>query len=74
LPAVGTVQSEVADTVTHQGCSAPVVDATVSVVAVTAAAMPARPVGWRCSCCGQPLVPYVRRDFLRRAQGRDRYP
>ena len=63
------VLGEDAGTVTHQGGLAAQVDGPASAAAVPAVAAPDR---WRCSCCRQPLTPYVRLGFLRRPQGRDR--
>ena len=61
-PITEAVLDEDAGTVTHQGGLAAQVDGPASAAMVPAVAAPLR---WRCSCCRQPLTPYVRLGFLR---------
>jgi hypothetical protein len=68
-PLTDATENEDAGSVTHQGCFAAQVDGPASAATVPAVAAPLR---WRCSCCRQPLTPYVRLGFLRRPRGRDR--
>jgi hypothetical protein len=67
--------------VTHQGCPAPAVAASLAPCAsttpdtVTAVlAVPDVHWPWRCRRCQQPLLPHLRRDFLRRGRGREHLP
>jgi hypothetical protein len=69
VPLADVTENEDAGTVTHRGCLAAQADGPASAATVSGVAPPLR---WRCSCCWQPLTPYVRLGFLRCPRGRDR--